>query len=371
MKKALVDYTQIISLTDVSVEQVAQTLLNRGVVYGQQGELKKELADYTQLIALPDASPEQVTRALFNRGATYYQKGNLEKAVADYTQLINLQNVPVELVANALFNRAIVYKNQNKIKKEIVDYTQLINLQGAPIESLAKALFYRGVAHGIQDNTKEEIADYTQLIILPDASVDQVASALINRGIIYGRENRIKKALSDFIEVISLKNLPPFLKVRAHLHSGIASIQLNEWSKAKRELKKGLLIDDYSEGFFTLGVLTAFYDTFVDRSIRQKNIAELLEIFKINKLALSELGSSLIEFLGRLFKRDSYLLKDNLVSWRDALGNAMQDIEGLGVTQRIFLVGMEFLLSDNDETVLLDLVESEREILRQTFQLNS
>jgi len=368
---SLADYTKIIESKNVSKDQLCDALFFRSNVFLDQEKLDLSIDDLSHIIKIPDAPVVETAIALFNRGISYGKQGKTKQEVADYTQLIELSDAPAKLITDALFNRGLSYRQQGKTEQAIADYTQLIELKDVPNDEIAEALFNRALAYSQQNKTEQAIENYTQIIDLPKVPTERVSKVLINRGSIYGHQGKTKKALSDFEEILSLKDVPAEIKIKAHLYSATANILQNEWSKAKLELKNVFSIENYTGEYYILGVVSSFYDTFIDSTLRKKNIAELLEIFKTNKLALNSLGASLIKHLGHLFQKDSVPLKDNLISWRDAWQSGMQGVEELEVTQRIFLVGMEFLLSNNDEAVLLDLVESEREILRQTFQLDS
>jgi DNA polymerase III delta prime subunit len=86
--------SQIIDSHDAPAEQKAKALFNRGVTFGQRGEVERELADYTAVIDMTDAPAEQKANALFNRGVTFGQRGEVERALADYTAVIDMADAP-------------------------------------------------------------------------------------------------------------------------------------------------------------------------------------------------------------------------------------------------------------------------------------
>jgi HSP20 family molecular chaperone IbpA len=65
---AIADYTRVVELPGAPVEQVAKSLVNRGVVHVQNNTTADAIADYTRVIELPGATAEQVAKAQRNLG---------------------------------------------------------------------------------------------------------------------------------------------------------------------------------------------------------------------------------------------------------------------------------------------------------------
>jgi tetratricopeptide (TPR) repeat protein len=105
MSKAIADYSAVINMPDVSAEQRAQALVNRGVQWGESGDTSKEIADYSAVVDIPDAPSEQKAKALVNRGVRWAKSGDTSKAIADYTAVIKMPDAPAKPKAIAFVGR--------------------------------------------------------------------------------------------------------------------------------------------------------------------------------------------------------------------------------------------------------------------------
>ncbi len=103
---AIAEYTTMLQMPDVPVDERATALFHRGVIYSQLGDTQ---ADFTTLIQMPDAPADQKARALLMRGLNYTQLGDTQAALEDYTTLIQLPEAREEQKAKAFFYRGIVH----------------------------------------------------------------------------------------------------------------------------------------------------------------------------------------------------------------------------------------------------------------------
>jgi tetratricopeptide (TPR) repeat protein len=236
MDEAVTTWTQVIEWPGAPIDQVAESLYNRGVTWGKLGETNKELADYTKVIEeFPNAPVERIAQTLFNRGVKHGQMGDTEKELADYTQIINLPDVPTEQMSQALLNRGITWGQKGDTEKELADYTRLIEqLPGAPVEHVARALNNRGITWSDQGETEKALGEYTRVIDqLPDAPVGQVALALNNRGFVRERMGETEKALADYTRLIEqLPNAPAEQVAKALITRGVIFAEQDETEKA-------------------------------------------------------------------------------------------------------------------------------------------
>ncbi|WP_366759774.1 tetratricopeptide repeat protein [uncultured Thiodictyon sp.] len=122
-------------LPQAPVEWVARAYVNRGMIYGQRGDIEKEIGDYSAAIDLAHAPVEQVAEALVNRGITYGQIGESDKEIADYSAVINLPRAPVEQIASALFLRGVVYWQSSDAERSERDLHAVLRLEGAPLDT--------------------------------------------------------------------------------------------------------------------------------------------------------------------------------------------------------------------------------------------
>ena len=92
---AVTKYTAVIEMVAAPVEQRAMAQRDRGVAYGQQGELELALADFTAVIEMAEAPAEQRADALNSRGTTYWQVGQFESAAEDFKAVLSMNESSV------------------------------------------------------------------------------------------------------------------------------------------------------------------------------------------------------------------------------------------------------------------------------------
>lgn len=205
--KQLADYSRIIEMIDLPVEQKAKTLFNRGALYGHKGEVEKELSDYSRVIEMVNAPNLHKAKALTNRGIRYGQKREVEKELADFTQVIEMQELAAEHKTLALYNRGVAHGHNGEVEKELADYTQVIEMIDVSDEQKAKALVNRGITYGYKGEVEKQLADHTRVIETMDASNEQKAKALLNRGVTYGHKGEVEKQLADYTRVIEMEDV--------------------------------------------------------------------------------------------------------------------------------------------------------------------
>ena len=220
VEQELADYTAVIDMADAPAEQKAQALVNRGVTFGQRGDVEQELADYTAVIDMADAPAEQKAQALVNRGVTFGQRGDVERKLADYTAVIDMADAPAE--QKALFNRGVAFGQRGDVEQELADYTAVIDMADAPAEPKAKALLNRGVTFGQRGDVEQALADYTAVIDMADATAEQKAKALLNRGVTFGQRGDVEQALADYTAVIDMADATAEQKAQALVNRGVA-----------------------------------------------------------------------------------------------------------------------------------------------------
>ncbi len=158
------------------------------------------------------------------------------------------------------------------------------------------------------------------------------------------------------------------------MNSAWLHIKLNSWEYAIKYISAGLNVsikDSSLQDYPIVDLLTVLFNTSLDIQVRRQRVSEFFLLLKTNTKALKALKVVLINHLGSLHRIEIKPFKDNLNSWKEVWECVTKDTEELSVTMRIFSVGIEFLLSDdNDESILLQLVESERSILIQAFGLD-
>jgi regulator of sirC expression with transglutaminase-like and TPR domain len=161
---ALSTLTDLIGLADTPADVRARALVNRGLTYGQEGQVELELADYTAAVKMPNAPAEQRARALIIRGLTHRQQGHVELEIADYTAVVEMPDAPADQRARALGSRGSAYHQQGRTELTLADFTAVVEMPDAPAEVRAMALDSRGTTHWEREDYERSRADYIALI---------------------------------------------------------------------------------------------------------------------------------------------------------------------------------------------------------------
>ena len=209
---ALRDYDKAIELN----AQDADVYTNRGVAYGKKGDIDAALQDFNKVI---DLNP-QYPNAYYNRGVAYGQKGDVDAALQDYSKAIALKPD----FAEPYYNRGNVYDNKGDVDAAIQDYTKFIALN----PQYAEAYYNRGITYGKKGDIDAALQNFSKAIELNP----QYAEAYGNRGIAYGLTGHVDAALQDYSKAIALK--PDFAEV--YINRSVMWLYLREWEKAKADL---------------------------------------------------------------------------------------------------------------------------------------
>jgi len=122
-------------------------LNNRGVAYGQSGNLRQAISDYDRAIEINPGNVEIYN----NRGITYGKLGNHRQAIEDFDRAIELNPVHEE----ALFNRGVAYDKLSCHRQAIEDFDRVIGINSED----GRAYFNRAVAFGELGNRSRAIED--------------------------------------------------------------------------------------------------------------------------------------------------------------------------------------------------------------------
>lgn len=99
----------------------AGTLVNRGVIYLQRGDVDHAMSDFEEANRL-DSSIAEIH---VNRGAAQLRQGQYEAAVASITQGLSINP---NLGARAYYARAIAYEQLGLARQAYADYQRATNL---------------------------------------------------------------------------------------------------------------------------------------------------------------------------------------------------------------------------------------------------
>jgi tetratricopeptide (TPR) repeat protein len=106
----------------------------------QAGDVATAIAGYSEAIESRQLSPEQLANALINRGFAYQQAQEHDRAVDDYTAALRIDAMSGKLRATALYNRGL---SQQKLKHPVLaieDFTSALFLE----PEFAHAYYLRG-----------------------------------------------------------------------------------------------------------------------------------------------------------------------------------------------------------------------------------
>jgi tetratricopeptide (TPR) repeat protein len=100
--------------------QLSNEYINRGVEFGQMGNLHQSIASLTEAIRLAPRNPD----GYFNRGVVYFQQGDFERAIEDFSNVIQLSPADEE----AYYWRATSYEQSGHPREATDDYRQFLAL---------------------------------------------------------------------------------------------------------------------------------------------------------------------------------------------------------------------------------------------------
>jgi tetratricopeptide (TPR) repeat protein len=206
-ESALLDFSAVIAMDEVTVDQRALAVGIRGLTYAMQGDIERALSDYSAIIAMTDLPVVQRAGALSFRGGLYDEQGYIERALSDYSAVIAMTDAPADR-ALAHLTRGFTYGEQGDIERALLDYSVVISMPDAPVDQRARAHFIRGVMYGQQGDIELAISDYSAVIAMTDAPVELRASALFARAVANRRTKHFKKSEADFEAVLAIPSIP-------------------------------------------------------------------------------------------------------------------------------------------------------------------
>ena len=165
-------------------------LNNRGVAYGQSGNLRQAISDYDRAIEINHGNPEIYN----NRGIAYGKLGNHGQAIEDFDRAIELNPEQAE----AYFNRGVAYDKLSRHRRAIEDFDRVIKIDPTHVE----ASFNRGVAYGELGNHSQAIEDFDRVIGIDPED----GRAYFNRAVAYGELGDRSRAIEDLKTAARLNN---------------------------------------------------------------------------------------------------------------------------------------------------------------------
>jgi tetratricopeptide (TPR) repeat protein len=121
LQAAIELYTTCVKTANLTPEQRAGILINRGNAYFRLGEQEMAAADFDGAIEL---TPNSAT-AYYNRGLAAFVIGRYDEAIANSSEAIRIDPG----MASAYYNRGAAYANQRDFPKAIADLTEAVRLR--------------------------------------------------------------------------------------------------------------------------------------------------------------------------------------------------------------------------------------------------
>lgn len=205
--KAIDDFTEAIKYNKLD----SQLYYNRGLVYSRQKKFKYSLADFNTAVKLnPDFK-----EAYLARGDTYKKIGQAEKSKRDFLKAGKLAQTDV------LYNQGVKYFQTKNYTEAVNCFSKSINSNPDSKESYNM----RGLAYIHKGNPAKALSDFNKAIKIDP----EFADAYNNRGTIYAADNeRTNDAVKDFKKALLLKNKDP----QAYYNLGFTYVKAKQYDDA-------------------------------------------------------------------------------------------------------------------------------------------
>jgi len=190
---AQLDFDKAISLNI----DFAGAYLNRGIVYGNLGNLQRAMEDFNATLALVKDNPY----AYLARGIIKAKQGDTDGALKDVQLALQLDSTaPLAVAANVDLGIIYVQRGMNTPNYDYADAIESYQRALALDPNSEEAYYNLGVAHLRTRHFDDAIQDFTKAIQLNPED----AEAYTNRGMIYASKNQLKDAITDFSQAISI-----------------------------------------------------------------------------------------------------------------------------------------------------------------------
>ena len=400
-------------INDVPEFVRAGILYFRGGAFAQKGDSPAAIADYARVIGMRESPPGIVAMALYCRGFLLSSRGDNPAAITDVTRIVEMPDAPPDEKAKAFNLRGIMHVEQGDSAAAIDDFSRVIEIPEASLELVAMAHCTRGSLLGQQGDSTPAITDYTRVIAIPETPPEFLAAALCNRGVLFGNEGDYTAAFEDFSRVIEMLGSPPEPLAMAFCMRGILHFQVGNTDASQKDFEAlnsvtqapaEILIDGHrilaqlhfndgrwNEGFAAIeaclglgaqqsppnfqaptGIIAALFSAGLSQEGRGIQAGRLHSCYA-QYSAVAVLGEALVKHLGAIYTQgDPWPTSDNLDQWLLAWEQAAEDARDFQLPLRLLRTGIEFIKSGGkDDGVLLDLLSTERSILRQAFGLEN
>lgn len=203
--RAISDFNDGLSLTNISKETFADLLFMRGWEHRMLDDSEAALADYDKAIETDGISKGTLHLAYVSRGSMKEKSGDQEGALNDYNAAISAPSGPLSLLAAALIGRGRIKGRLADRNAEVSDYTKAIELSGVSTDDLAEALVRRGCAKSAMGDENGSLLDFDRVIHSKSFPEEEVAKARFGRAaLLLGRQN-LEGAIQDLSAIFELK----------------------------------------------------------------------------------------------------------------------------------------------------------------------
>jgi tetratricopeptide (TPR) repeat protein len=122
--RAIQAYSQAIESRELSVEVLANSLVNRGLAYQRAGEHKHAVDDYTAALRIDAMNAQLRAMALYNRGLANEKLGRPALAIEDYTSALFLE----PRLPQAYFSRGSALRESGQLLFALADFEKALKL---------------------------------------------------------------------------------------------------------------------------------------------------------------------------------------------------------------------------------------------------
>jgi tetratricopeptide (TPR) repeat protein len=335
-EKAISDYTEVINFKEAPQALVIQCLMARGNLYAENDPSLAE-KDFTKVIKHNEVPKDVLIQSLIKRGLNYFKLMDYKKAIADYSDVIDtVDDNNKNARRSAYFIRGLAYQASGNPHKSIEDLSNYLESANITDVSIADALFFRSQAYiAIESNNARD--DLERLLRLDDLPSDLITEVLLSLAFLYIKNGSWEESISLIDRALEIKD---------------------DWENTNALIILSQLI----QACFTANISPD------DKTLK---LTELTYVYSKHGI-LEILGYIIINHVSSLYKRGNpFPANDTLDSWHQCWERVTEGTEELALPLRLMRTCIDFIKQGGiDESTMLTLTTSERDILKQALGLS-